>query len=199
MKPPTLTLLAGPNGAGKSTYAPENLQELVAAGAFLNADDMARDLRADDVQAVAMRAGRQMLSRREAMLAEGRSFCVETTIATRTLLNFAGRARSLRYRLRLIFLFTSHSSLNESRVKQRVMLGGHNIDTDTIRRRHRRGLKYLPEYWTSADEAIVLDARTRTPTAIVQKIDDVVQIQDAQRLVVLNARIVASAGRALGR
>lgn len=197
MSPPTLTLLAGPNGAGKSTYARESLQELVASGAFLNADDMARDLRADDVQAVAMRAGRQMLLTRETMLMEGRSFCVVTTIATHTLLNFAGKARSLGYRLRLIFLFTSRSSLNESRVKQRVMLGGHNIDTDTIRRRHRRGLRYLPEYWAEADEAIVLDARTRTPMAIVQKIEGVVEIRDAERFAVLNARIVASGGQAL--
>ncbi|MBX3499450.1 MAG: zeta toxin family protein [Alphaproteobacteria bacterium] len=197
MSAPVLTLLAGPNGAGKSTYARENLQELAAAGAFLNADDMARDLDADDVQAVAMRAGRQMLSTREVLLSEGRSFCVETTMATRTLLNFAGRARSRGYSLRLIFLFTAHSSLNESRVKQRVMLGGHNIDTDTIRRRHRRGLMHLPEYWAEADDAIVLDVRTRIPTAIVQKIDGTVEIRDSSRFAVLNARIVASGGKAL--
>jgi predicted ABC-type ATPase len=131
LSPPVLTLLAGPNGAGKSTYAQRNLRELVETGAFLNADDMARDLLADDVQSVAMRAGRQTPATREAMLSDRRTFCIETTIATRTLLQLVGRARSLGYRLRLIFLFTPHSNLNESRVKQRVMLGGHNIDTDT--------------------------------------------------------------------
>lgn len=197
MNPPLLTLLAGPNGAGKSTYAQRNLRDLVEVGAFLNTDDMARDLLADDVQAVAMRAGRQMLTTREAMLSARRTFCIETTIATRTLLQLVGRARSLSYRLRLIFLFTSHSNLNESRVKQRVMLGGHNIDTDTIRRRYRRDLMYLPDYWAAADEAFILDARTRVPIAIVEKLDGVVRIFDAERFSVLNGRIVASGGQAI--
>ncbi len=197
MNTPVLTLLAGPNGAGKSTYAQTNLQELAGQGAFLNVDDMARDLRVDDVQSVAMRAGRQMLSTREAMLVESRSFCLEMTIATHTLLNFAAKARSRGYRLRLIFLFTSHSNLNESRVKHRVMLGGHNIDTDTIRRRHRRGLRYLPEYWAKADEAFVLDARSRRSTVIVQKIDGMVQVEDAARFTLLDTRIVDSGGSPL--
>lgn len=138
-----------------------------------------------------------MLSTRETMLAERRSFCVETTIAGHTLLRFAVRAKSVGYRLSLIFLFTSDSRLNESRVKQRVMLGGHNIDTDTIRRRHRRGLRYLSDYWAAADETIVLDAQAREPTAIVHKLDGVVQVRDAERLSILNAKIAASGGRAL--
>lgn len=166
-------------------------------GAFLNADDMARELRPDDVQSVAMRAGRQMLATREAMLSQRRTFCVETTIATRTLLQLVGKARTLGYRLRLIFLFTPHSNLNESRVKHRVMLGGHNIDTDTIRRRYRRGLIHLADYWAAADEVVVLDARTREPSAIVQKIDGVVEIVDTARFLVLNAGIVAAGGQAL--
>jgi predicted ABC-type ATPase len=95
LNPSVLTLLAGPNGAGKSTYAQRNLRELVETGAFLNADDMARDLLADDVQSVAMRAGRQMLVTREAMLSERRTFCIETTIATRRFYGLsAGRDRS---------------------------------------------------------------------------------------------------------
>jgi predicted ABC-type ATPase len=77
------------------------------------------------------------------------------------------------------------------------MLGGHNIDTDTIRRRYRRGLMYLPDYWAAVDEAFVLDARSRVPTAIVQKIDGVVEIADAARFAVLNARIVVSGGQAI--
>jgi predicted ABC-type ATPase len=199
LSPPVLTLLAGPNGAGKSTYAQRNLRELVEAGAFLNADDMARDLLADDVQAVAMRAGRRMLAAREEMLPGRRTFCIETTIATRTLLQLVARARLSGYRLRLIFLFTPHSNLNEGRVKQRVMLGGHNIDTDTIRRRYRRGLMCLPDYWAAADEAFVLDAGTRRPSAIPEKIDGVVEVLNAERFAALNARIVAFGGQALRR
>lgn len=41
---PRCTVLAGPNGSGKSTL----YQSLAPPGTYLNADDIARDLRPDD-------------------------------------------------------------------------------------------------------------------------------------------------------
>lgn len=41
------------------------------------------------------------------------------------------------------------------------MAGGHNIETDVIRRRHSRGLRLLADHWDLCDEGIVFDARTQ--------------------------------------
>lgn len=56
---PELVILAGPNGVGKTTFAQSNLNPFVEQGAFLNADDMARDSNPWDVEAVAIDAARR--------------------------------------------------------------------------------------------------------------------------------------------
>lgn len=146
MTKPYFVILAGPNGAGKTTFARANLAEFIDTNAFLNADEIARHIQPDNVSAVAMEAGRRLLRERRIRLDKAQSFCIETTLATRTLLRFLSEASKLGFRTRLIFLFTPFPQLNELRVKQRVMAGGHNIDTATIHRRHRSGLKSLADY-----------------------------------------------------
>lgn len=102
-------------------------------------------------------------------LEERQSFSIETTLASRTLLRVVERARNEGYSVKLVFLFLPFSSINELRVKQRVMLGGHNVDTDTIRRRHRLRLRYLMQYWEICTEGIVFDGRTPVPREIMRK------------------------------
>ncbi len=171
MTKPYLIILAGPNGVGKTTFARANLVELIRSGAFLNADDLARDMRPEDVAAVAVGAGRRLLDERQARLSAGQSFCIETTLATRTLLRFVRQAQDAGFRTRLIFLFTPYPQLNELRVKQRVMAGGHNVDTATIHRRHRKG----PGAWCADPECCRVgagfdgpDVRPRVAPAVLE-------------------------------
>ena len=85
MARPTLLVLAGPDGAGKTTFAYSHLQDYIAAGLFLNADETARDINPENVETAALAAGRKVLDHRRQLIAVGESFCVETTLATRTL------------------------------------------------------------------------------------------------------------------
>lgn len=195
MSAPALVVLAGSNGAGKTTFAQYNLQSFIEAGTFLNADEMARTVRPDDVEAVAIRAAREMLEARRRLLERSVSFCVETTLATRTLLNFIKEANDAGYVSRLLFLFTPYPQLNEMRVKQRVMAGGHNIETDTIRRRHARGLQLLADYWDACTEAIVFDARTRQPSEILRKDASGIRVAEGSGWTWLRHRIEAVGGR----
>jgi hypothetical protein len=52
---------------------------------------------------------------------------------------------------------------------QRVMRGGHNIETDTIRRRHKSGLQLLASYWDAVDETVIFDARTASPIEVIRQ------------------------------
>jgi predicted ABC-type ATPase len=185
-------VLAGANGVGKTTFAHANLRAFVDQEAFLNADDIARRVDSSDVDAAAMEAGRSLLSRRRVLLDEGRSFCIETTLATRTLLRFIAGARRVGYRVELVFLFTPLPNVNELRVKQRVMKGGHNIDTDTIRRRHALGLKYLMQYWEACDAAIIFDAQTLSPLEIARKDGGGTHVTDSAGWSLLMERIEAA-------
>jgi predicted ABC-type ATPase len=194
---PILIVLAGPNGAGKTTFARHNLRAFIEAGTFLNADEVARGKRPEDVDAVAMQAGRSMLDDRRELLKSRVSFCIETTLATLTLRRFIADARVAGYVVRLIFLFTPYPHLNEFRVKQRVMAGGHSIDTDTIRRRHTRGLQLLAEYWDACDEGIVFDVRTRQPVEIVRKDAAGVRVTQGPAWIWLCNRLAAVSSRPL--
>jgi predicted ABC-type ATPase len=103
---PDFVILAGANGVGKTTFARANLADYIDQRAFLNADDIARDVNPSDVGSAALEAGREMLSRRRTRLAQRLPFCIETTLATRTLLRFVEEARNAGYRAKLVFLFT---------------------------------------------------------------------------------------------
>jgi predicted ABC-type ATPase len=192
---PELVILAGPNGAGKTTFARHNLGTLIDQDAFLNADEIARDVNPSNVEAVAIEAGRAAIARRAEFLLRRQDFCIETTLATRTLLRFLHQAKAAGYRINLVFLFTPLPYLNELRVKQRVMSGGHNIETDTIRRRHKIGLELLASYWDAVDEAVVFDARTRQPVEIVRKELAGTFVHDDAALKLLNEAIAAAGGR----
>ena len=192
-----VAILAGPNGVGKTTFAQRNLRSFIDQGTFLNADDIARDVNPSDVEAVTIDAGRRMLNRRKDLLRQRQSFCLETTLATRTLLRFVQEAATAGYRTHLFFLFTPLPSLNEMRVMQRVMRGGHNIESETIRRRHKSGLQLLASYWDAVDEAVVFDARTESPREIVRKDDAGIRTLDEAAFVLLNATIVNNDGQPL--
>lgn len=197
MTAPRLLVLAGPNGAGKTTFARYNLQYFIQAGTFLNADDIAQETRPNDVGAIAIQAGREVLVSRRRLLARGETFCIETTLATRTLLNFVRIANASGYVSRLLFLFTPDPRLNEMRVKLRVMMGGHNIDTDTIRRRHTRGLQLLPEYWNACAEVIIFDARSREPLEIARREAATTRVAGEAGWTLLQDRVAAAGGRVL--
>lgn len=196
MTKPYFVILAGPNGAGKTTFARANLAEFIDTNAFLNADEIARHIQPDNVSAVAMEAGRRLLRERRIRLDKAQSFCIETTLATRTLLRFLSEASKLGFRTRLIFLFTPFPQLNELRVKQRVMAGGHNIDTATIHRRHRSGLKSLADYWDACDEAVLFDARTEKPRETLVKDEQGTRVLDRHGWLLLRFRLKAFDARA---
>lgn len=57
------------------------------------------------------------------------------------------------------------------RVKTRVSEGGHNIETEVIRRRYKNGIKNLFEIYLSiADEVMIFDNSAGKPELIAEKI-----------------------------
>ncbi len=68
---PLVVILAGPNGAGKSTSAARLLQGALAVHEFVNADTIAAGLSAYRPEAVAVAAGRVMLTRLRGLLRAG--------------------------------------------------------------------------------------------------------------------------------
>ena len=78
-----IVIIAGPNGAGKTTFASRFLRVEAAGLPFLNADLIAAGLAPLGSRHTDARAGRLMLEEVNRLVAEGRSFAFETTLAGR--------------------------------------------------------------------------------------------------------------------
>jgi len=163
---PSLTILAGPNGAGTSTAAPAVLQEVLAAGAFVNADVIARGLSAFDSEGVAFQAGRIMLQRLDELFEQRADFAFETTLASRTFAPFVRTARAAGYAVQLIYVWVNSADLCIERVKKRVASGGHFVEDEIVRRRYERSLKnffglYQPlaDNWRVYDNSVAAGSR----------------------------------------
>jgi predicted ABC-type ATPase len=153
-----VVIIAGPNGAGKSTLAPVLLRDTFGLLEFVNADTISAGLSAFNAEAVALDAGRVMLTRLRELAAHTQSFAFESTLATRSYAPWISRLAQEGYEFHLLFLWLNNVELAIQRVAERVRSGGHSVSDDIIRRRYRRGLENLSQlYLPIADTWVVYD------------------------------------------
>ncbi len=138
-----LFIIAGPNGAGKTTASYTILPDVLNCIEFVNADEIAKGLSPFNPEGVSIQAGRLMLERINQMIEEDKSFAFETTLATRSYVDFIKKAQGKGYFVSLIFLYLPSAEQAVERVAIRVKEGGHSIAPDVIVRRYKRGLENL--------------------------------------------------------
>jgi predicted ABC-type ATPase len=158
---PDILIVAGPNGAGKTTFANEYLKSERTDFVFVNADEIAREL-ADPARSRAeldRRAGREMLGQFGVLVASGRSFVFETTLASRVYAQKIPAWRRQGYAIALTYLRLPSVEMSLKRVRQRVEAGGHGIPEDIIRRRFAKSADYFETiYKPIVDEWYVWDS-----------------------------------------
>lgn len=163
LEPPQAVVIAGPNGSGKSTCA----ELLLPPGmSFINADMIAQELSGERSTTADLRAGRILIERLEALVAERRDFAIETTLATKKLSPRLRKLAEEGYETHLIYLWMPSDDLAVQRVAARVRLGGHDVPEPTIRRRFRAGLQlFFSEYqplvhtWKLYDNSKIADPK----------------------------------------
>lgn len=137
---PTLYIIAGCNGAGKTTASYYVLPDLLECREFVNADEIAKGLSPFNPESVAIEAGKLMLKRIDLLLSQGKTFAIETTLATRSYASLVSRAHERGYNVVLLFFWLPSPEMAVARVAKRVSEGGHGIPTETIHRRYWLGL-----------------------------------------------------------
>ncbi len=153
-----LYIIAGCNGAGKTTASFTILPEILNCKEFVNADEIAKGLSPFQPEKVSFEAGRIMLHRINELLDNSSNFAFETTLATKSYKNKIAEAKQKSYNVTLLFFWLQNVDLAIERVKTRVSEGGHNIETDIIRRRYQNGINNLFEiYLPIVDEAMIFD------------------------------------------
>lgn len=158
---PSLIFVAGPNGSGKSTFFAECLAPLGLP--YVNADEIARHLRASDAGAapsdIDRRAFREAERLRAGLLEAGVSFATETVFSdpVGAKLRFLSSARRRGFATFLVFICLESAALSIARVHQRARQGGHDIPDATLRARFPRTLANLRAAIPIVDEAFLFD------------------------------------------
>mgnify|MGYP000656384236 FL=1 len=153
-----LYIIAGCNGAGKTTASFTILPEILDCKEFVNADEIAKGLSPFQPEKVSFEAGRIMLKRINELLSENETFAFETTLSTRSYKNKIAEAKEKGYRVTLLFFWLQSIELAKERVKTRVLEGGHNIESEIIERRYKKGIENLFDiYLPIVDGALIFD------------------------------------------
>ena len=172
---PKMYIIAGCNGAGKTTASYTVLPEMFDCREFVNADEIAKRLSPSKPESAAIRASRILLERLYELIEKGADFGVETTLATRTLLQVIQDAKDVGYVVVLIFFWLNMPDLAVERVKLRVASGGHDVPEPTIRRRYVQGIQNLMgRYIPVSDLWMVLDNSATPATMIAEGGKDIV-------------------------
>lgn len=99
-----------------------------------------------------------MLKKVKYLFERREDFCIETTLATRSLLKMVRTAQQQGYHVTVLYFWLNSPELAIERVADRVRAGGHDIPEETIRRRYIVGLGYLfHDYMKECDKWILAD------------------------------------------
>lgn len=164
---PKLYIISGCNGAGKTTASYTLLPEMLECREFVNSDEFAKSLSPFDPSAASVAASRYMLMKIHYMLDHNYDFCIETTLATRSLLGIIQQAKAKGYQITLLYFWLNSPELAISRVKDRVAAGGHNIPDETVRRRYKTGLSYFFETYIPVSDKWMLLDNSKSPFTVV--------------------------------
>jgi predicted ABC-type ATPase len=167
---PQLYIIAGCNGAGKTTASYTILPEMLNCREFVNADNIAAGLSPFNPESVSIEAGRIMLQRIHTLMVENRTFAFETMLATRSYVSLIKQAKLQGYEITLAFFWLPSPEMAQKRVLDRVANGGHNIPSETIKRRYFRGIHNLFDlYLPLVDNRLILYNSAEASELIARK------------------------------
>lgn len=173
-----ILMIAGPNGAGKTTATFELIAQSPNLYEFLNADEIAKGLAPRHPESMALTASKLMIQRLKELLGAEKSFAFETTASGTNYLKHLKHAQTQGYEIHLTFLWLSNPQQAVKRVAQRVMQGGHHVDTGTITRRYYSGIKnVLNLYLPLVDTANIIDVSSgQSEMVAIKNIDQSINI-----------------------
>lgn len=164
---PKLFIISGCNGSGKTTASYTLLPDLLNCRQFVNSDEFAKSLSPFDPSEASIVASRYMVKKINYLLSRYMDFAVETTLATRSLINIVKKAQEMGYEITLLYFWLNSPELAISRVHSRVAAGGHNIPDNVVRRRYVMGLQYFFETYKPISDRWVLADNSNPPFTVV--------------------------------
>jgi len=156
--PLRLTIIAGANGCGKSTFTSRS--SFVYDIPLLDPDAIGKALQPTIPGTSAVAAARHVLIAAQKHIHKRESFALETTLSGQGYLRMMIDARAPGFEVVLVYIGTENLEINLSRIRDRVLAGGHDVPEEDVRRRYTRSFKNLPTAIQRADHTILFDNST---------------------------------------
>ena len=155
-------IVAGGNGAGKSTFINNQLLEMYKGvnATYINADDWQKQQFGqfdNKTTSQAKEAQEWADNERKSHLAQGRSFITETVLSHPSKIDLIKEAKANGYEVDLYHISLDNADLALERISNRVLLGGHDVDTDKVKARYERVKDIVAEAIKYADKTMVYD------------------------------------------
>lgn len=164
---PRLYIISGPNGSGKTTASYGVLPELLDCSEFVNSDEFAKHLSPFSPESAFITASRLMIRKVRYLFDRKEDFCIETTLATRSLIKMINSAQQKGYYVTILYFWLNSPDIAVERVADRVLAGGHNVPEETIRRRYRMGLNYFFNLYMNLCDKWILADNSAPPYDVV--------------------------------
>ena len=179
---PRLYIISGPNGSGKTTASYGVLPELLDCSEFVNSDEFAKHLSPFSPESAFITASRLMIRKVRYLFDRKEDFCIETTLATRSLIKMINSAQQKGYYVTILYFWLNSPDIAVERVADRVLTGGHHVPEETIRRRYRMGLNYFFNlYMNLCDKWILADNSTPPYDVVAEGSSKGLVIRDMER------------------
>ena len=160
-------IISGCNGSGKTTASYTLLPELLDCSEFVNSDEFAKSLAPFHPETAYITASRYMLKKLRYLFTRREDFCIETTLATRSLIKMVRMAQDQGYFVTVVYLWLRNPEIAVKRVAARVEAGGHNVAPDVIRRRYYTGLEYFFDLYSPVCDKWMLVDNSETDFRII--------------------------------
>ena len=108
-----------------------------------------------------------MLNRLDELIKMKADFTFETTLSTISYKQLIQKAHENGYFVSLIFIWLNSDKLAIKRVKNRVKSGGHNIPTDVIERRYKRGINNLANVFVNLSDYCLVVDNSKSPISLI--------------------------------
>jgi predicted ABC-type ATPase len=159
----------------------EFLRNRASVVRFLNADEIARGLSPLAPRQMALKGGRILLNEVKSCIAKYESFALESTLSGKTYLTLLKHARRRGYYLQLHYLWIATAVEAIDRIRQRVLLGGHDVPDADVKRRFARSLQNLATIYLPIVQEWVIWDNTSHPTRKIASSDTHI-ILEARRM-----------------
>ncbi len=122
-----------------------------------------------------------MLGEIEISMSRGVDFGFETTLSGRSHLGVIRRLKEHGYGVHVFYLWVPSVELALARIRERVLLGGHDVPEAVVRRRFERSIaNFLVHYRLLADRWMLFDNSAARPALVASQKHAVLRVVDTK-------------------